>query len=257
MSQRSNNKSSWNVEDFILLSFFSDCSCKKFSLWNFHNLSAFKLQKFSEKLALALASLGDDLHRVHARFHEKSHSRSTSALFCSMALLALRSSMFQGLLIIERTFECYAHLCQRKGRHRFCRRAFLFADQRQSVWIDIWSGEKGEIFCSKHRPINYLSSQACIRTANANTYGTPTRLTIGNPKNGGTFSSIIVWVLRKLSVGSGSDFESLWHEPGRCGQREEDLQCENVGQILIYLCEDVSLSRLARHMPKACSKVQW
>lgn len=46
------------------------------------------------------------------------------------------------------------------------------------------------------------------------TYCVLTRVNIGSPKYGGTFSSINECVLMKFKVASGSARESLWHEPG-------------------------------------------
>lgn len=46
------------------------------------------------------------------------------------------------------------------------------------------------------------------------TYCVLTRVNIGSPKYGGTFSSINECVLMKFKVASGSARESLWQEPG-------------------------------------------
>lgn len=138
------------------------------------------------------------------------------------------------------------HLCQRRERHRFFHQAFLFADRRQSVWIGIWKWHtKNTAFacCVVVLPINYRRLCQYLRYTDAtNDWKSEKRrnvfihLTwrrkrivlrlcdICVPQ----FELTIVCVLRKLSVGSGSDFESLWHEPGRCVERKERfyVQCE-------------------------------
>lgn len=55
----------------------------------------------------------------------------------------------------------------------------------------------------------------CSKFFHFTTYCVLTRVKIGSPKYGGTFSSISEWVFMKFRVASGSARESLWQEPGR------------------------------------------